>query len=131
MKQLLIAFLLLSVSNLYAVELGVVNIQVPNLETTAFLEFCGNSVEKKIGATSKFFTIGDLIDGRIGYLEGGTYIGALGFDLEKLEKLGINVEYAWQGTLDISVGYWVGYNFHLQKGTNGLMAVFLKFYFTK
>ena len=50
MKKLLIALLFLC-GNLYAVELGVVNVQIPNLETTAFLEFCGNTVEKKIGAT--------------------------------------------------------------------------------
>jgi len=49
---------------------------------------------------------------RIGYIAGNeiknTFLASLCYDLKKLNDLGINVEYAWSDSLNLSIGLWYG-----------------------
>jgi len=110
-----------------AFELGKVNVVVPNLEATVFVDL-SNNTEKKVGATSKILDVSGL-DLRIGYCETSEILVALGLDLVKLESFGININYAWKNSLDLTVGYWGGYNFKTEKFSYGLMGVFAKIKF--
>lgn len=122
MKKVLIIFLLLfSVFYVQAIDL-------PNLEITSLLDLNTEPVDKLIGFTSKIFSFKD-IDLRVGYCNRRDFIGSIGFDLIKLEKLNANINYAWEELLKIDVGIWCGYNFKTKRYSYGVLGVVLQINF--
>ena len=94
---------------------------LPNAEGAFFYDNKSGTVIT--GISSKFLSVGDF-DVRAGFA-GGKMIGALSYDIRKLENLGLNVKYLWSDT-NLTFGFWAGYDFEKSTGGYGETLIVLQ-----
>jgi hypothetical protein len=98
---------------------------IPNLEVSQLYDFVGS--RSLTALTSKVFSYG-VMDVRIGSAgdnlqdELSIPVGALSIDFKKIA----NVEYAWDGVVDLKIGVFGGWDFQTEKTVLGVMAILIQ-----
>ena len=106
---------------------NLVGFSIPNVETSVLFDLESKTPNSAI--TSKLLRI-SVFNLRVGYLDDGSVLGGLTFDLKELEKLGSQVKYAWSGMLDVSLGMYASYDWKItQKMKYGIIATLLQINF--
>jgi len=100
----------------------------PNIEASAIFDNTNSSFGTAMTSVLLRHKIG--FEFRIGYIAGNeiknTFLASLCYDLKKLNDLGINVEYAWSDSLNLSIGLWYGIDIKESLTHWGLMATVIK-----